>query len=230
MSTSARVPDDLSVPNRPLRDVVLDTLRKRIVSGSYPPRTRLVEGQLAQDLCVSRNPIREAIRLLEAEGLVETRPRRGAIVSSISEEEVYEFFEVRETLEPLAARLASRRADKESASFLHSILDASEDALLHGKTEKFGAYNVQFHSSIVELAENSTLQRIIFGLHGRAQWVFTKTAARMRGQHSLPEHRELADAIIENDEVLAEALAKAHIAKAWKKFRVARGRNEIEGA
>ncbi len=91
----------------PLRSVVQDELRRMILSGELPPGSRLVEDRLAERLGVSRNPVREAIRVLSAEGFVEVLPRRGAVVASMGQAEVAELFDARMALETLAARLAA---------------------------------------------------------------------------------------------------------------------------
>src|SRR5205823_4539741 len=99
----------LGETHRPLRDVVCDAIREEILAGGHPPGSRLVEWRLAEDLGVSRNPVREALRVLEAEGYVTMVPRRGALVSTIGPTEAEEIFDVRLALEGLVARLAARK-------------------------------------------------------------------------------------------------------------------------
>src|SRR3569833_1070557 len=96
----------LGAQHLPLRDVVTAELRRLILQGELLPGERLVEDRLAERLGVSRNPVREAIRVLAAEGFVEVTPRRGAAVSRLSPEEAEELFDVRMALEGLSARLS----------------------------------------------------------------------------------------------------------------------------
>ncbi len=95
--------------HQPLRSLVSDELRRLVVTGELPPGSRIVEDRLAERLGVSRNPVREALQALAAEGFVEILPRRGAVVAQITPEQAEDLFDVRTALEPLAARLAARR-------------------------------------------------------------------------------------------------------------------------
>ena len=98
----------LGEQHRPLRFLVVDELRERILSGEISPGVRLVEDHIAAELGVSRSPVREALRALETEGLVELSPRRGVFVAAVSQEDAVQIFEAREALESFAARLAAR--------------------------------------------------------------------------------------------------------------------------
>jgi len=106
----------------PLRDVVAGELRRLILSGELAPGSRLVEDRLAEQLGVSRNPIREAIRVLAPEGFIEVMPRRGACVARLSVLDAENLFDVRMALEPVGARLAARRASPEGCERLRQIL------------------------------------------------------------------------------------------------------------
>src|SRR3954453_2222223 len=112
----------------PLRDQVLGALRNAIINGEYTPGERLTEDRLAEDFGVSRNPVREALRVAEAEGFVVILPRRGAVVASPSSTAIEDIFAVRQRLEPLAARLAAERATPRGIAGLRSLLDAAPRA------------------------------------------------------------------------------------------------------
>ena len=107
----------------PLSDVVADKLRHGIASGRYKPGERLVEERLAAELGVSRNPVREAIRSLASEGLIEVTPRRGAVVMSLDRDDAWEMIEVRAALEGLNARLAARRRPAHLIDQLKAVLE-----------------------------------------------------------------------------------------------------------
>jgi DNA-binding GntR family transcriptional regulator len=212
----ASVGDD----HRPLRDIVCDAIRDRITAGTHRPGERLVEDRLADDLGVSRNPVREALRVLEVEGYVELIPRRGAVVASLSPSAVDDIFEVRSALEALGARLAARHASVEQAARMARVLDESDRVLAAGDVQKLPALNTEFHQLVLELAGNALLAETMAPLRGRMQWIFSRTVEG-RAPHSLAEHRALADAIAGGDEERAAALAVAHVTAAHATYRSA---------
>ena len=106
----------------PLRSLVSDELRRLVITGELPPGTRIVEDRLAARLGVSRNPVREALQALAAEGFVDILPRRGAVVAQVTQAEAEDLFDVRAALEPLAARLAARRSDGAGHERLREVL------------------------------------------------------------------------------------------------------------
>ncbi len=115
-------PGRLGALHAPLRDKVAEEIRAAILSGHFKPGDRLIEDRLAEEFGVSRNPIREAMRTLASEGLIEVTARRGAVVASLSPQEAEELLEVRATLEGANARLASRRRDPVVLDRLKAIL------------------------------------------------------------------------------------------------------------
>src|SRR3977135_4493649 len=112
-----------------LHDQVVTELRQAILSGQLKPGERLVEGRLADELGVSRNPVREAIRVLASEGLIEVTARRGAAVISMSDEEARETIEVRALLEGQTARLAARRRDEDVLRRIEAVLRQGTEAV-----------------------------------------------------------------------------------------------------
>src|SRR5438874_11414386 len=112
--------------HRPLRDKVVDELRRRIIDGVYEPGDRLTEERLADDFGVSRNPVREAIRVLEAEGFLRAQPRRGDVVAQMSVQDVEDLFDVRMSLEELAARLAAQRRGPDDSEVLNKLLTRAQ--------------------------------------------------------------------------------------------------------
>lgn len=198
---------------RPLRDVVCDAVRDQIMNGEHPPGSRLVEDRLAAELGVSRNPVREALRVLQAEGFVEMIPRKGAVVASLSDREVEEIFEVRSALEALAARLAARKARRTDETALKRVLGETRTAIRQSERAKLAILNTQFHELVVDIADNGYLRAVILPLRGRMQWIYSRTVAQ-RAPHSLDEHFALAEAIIANDEDRAAQLAANHIVAA----------------
>lgn len=218
MATTNGRSGTVGASHRPLRELVCDALRQRIIDGTLPPGERLVEDRLAEETGVSRNPVREALRVLAVEGYVELLPRRGAVVASLSPEAVGDIFEVRAALEALAARLAARRAAPADAERLRKVLDEAEAALAKGQLQRLPPLNTRFHELVLEIADNPVLTDMSEPLRGRVQWIFTRTVEG-RAPHSLGEHRRLADAIAGGDEDEAARLATGHVHAALDTYR-----------
>lgn len=213
--------------HRPLRDIVCDELRAQIVNGVYAPGAHLVEDRLAKELGVSRNPVREALRVLQAEGFIEMIPRRGAVVATLSDVEVRDIFDVRMALERLAAQLAARRAGPEGVDELRRVLGQAQDALARDDAARLTDLNAEFHEQILVVSGNGYLRDVMLQLRGRMKWIFSRTASSPRGQHSLDEHVQLADAIERGDEDAAAELALRHVRAAadsyWESRELADG-------
>jgi DNA-binding GntR family transcriptional regulator len=193
--------------HRPLRDKVVDELRRRIIDGVYEPGNRLTEERLADDFGVSRNPVREAIRVLEAEGFLVGQPRRGAVVASMSVQDVEDLFDVRMSLEVLAARLAAERAGRAGVGTLERLLGKARGTR---RMADLAALNTQFHAEICALSGNALLTGMMESLHSRLQWVY-RQSAETRAADSWAEHRELAEAILAGDPEAAGAAAQVHV-------------------
>jgi DNA-binding GntR family transcriptional regulator len=212
--------DTLGSTHRPLRDVVTAELRRLILAGELTPGERLVEDRLAERLGVSRNPVREAIRVLAAEGFVEVTPRRGAAVSRLPTDEAEELFDVRMALEGLTARLSARKVTPASASRLRRVLDSARVAVDEGRLDEVADLNTAFHAAVAETAGNAYLGLVVGPMLRRAQWVFQQTASH-RAPHSWTEHLGLYEAIAAGDESEAEARAVAHVEAARRSYLAA---------
>lgn len=193
-----------------LREQAYDELRARIVGLELKPGTRLVERDLADELAVSRIPLREAIQRLQQEGLVVVVPRQGAIVSPFTVDDVRDLFDVRESLEVLAARLAAERAGKEGLDALAAQLDTARRATRRGDKPAIAAANAGFHTVIVDLAANPLLESILKPLEARTQWLFHLTNDRDAGVQCR-EHEELLAAIADHDPDRAAESAFHHV-------------------
>ncbi|CAA9353966.1 MAG: Transcriptional regulator, GntR family [uncultured Frankineae bacterium] len=204
--------------HQPLRSLVSDELRRLVVTGELAPGTRIVEDRLAARLGVSRNPVREALQALASEGFVEILPRRGAVVAQITAEQAEDLFDVRAALEPLAARLAARRASGPGVARLREILRRARQATDQQELDQLASYNTDFHSLVVELSGNDYLGLLVAPMARRVQWVF-RTSAATRAPHSWAEHEQLLQAIATGDEDHAEAIARAHVTAARASYR-----------
>lgn len=196
-----------------MRDKVVDELRRRIVSGTYAPGDRLTENRLAEAFGVSRNPVREAIRVLESEGFVVAQPRRSATVATLSPQDVRDLLDVRQALEPLAARLAAERSGPEAAAALREITEAAEVAMGASRLDRLAELNTRFHATICSFSGNVLLRSMSGKLHSRLQWVYRQSAAH-RVTHSWAEHERLIAAIQAGDGDKAAAEATGHVLNA----------------
>jgi DNA-binding GntR family transcriptional regulator len=193
-----------------LRDQVLTELRRRIVDGHYLPGERLTEERLAQDFGVSRNPVREALRVVEAEGFVEVSPRRGAVVATPGEDTMRDMFAVRGLLEPLAARVAAGRASDDDLAGLRALLDQARLATEDGDLARVAELNGALHSRVLELSGNKWLVQISVAMYRHVQWVF-RLGAATRAAHSWKEHVRLVEALESHDPDAAELAAAEHV-------------------
>ncbi|MET0899853.1 MAG: GntR family transcriptional regulator [Mycobacterium sp.] len=193
-----------------LRERVYDELRARIVGLELSPGTRLIERDLADELEVSRVPLREAMQRLQQDGLVVVVPRQGAIVSPFTVEDVRDLFDVRESLEVLAARLAADRADQNGLDALAVQLDTAREATKRHDKPAIAAANAGFHTIIVDLAANPLLESILRPLEARTQWLFHLTGDRDPGVQCR-EHEELLAAIAAHDADRAAESAFHHV-------------------
>src|ERR1700761_6543790 len=150
-----------------LRDQVVTELGQAILSGRLKPGERLVEGRLADELGVSRNPVREAIRALASEGLIEVTARRGAAVATMSEQEARETIEVRALLEGQNARLAARRQDKQIIRRIEAVLNRGTAAVAAKRFEQLFDLNQQFHRELAAAGQNTVLGDLLQKLRER---------------------------------------------------------------
>jgi DNA-binding GntR family transcriptional regulator len=187
-------------------------LRDEILSNRLPPGTELQEFALSQRLGVSRGPIREALGSLAAEGLVTVRPRKGAVVHSLSSEEFLEAYQVREALEALAVRLAVPRLDAQRIAELQSLTDTMAACAASGRVTEFFEANASFHETLVEASANAKLQEIYSRLTGQMRRYWRRSLV-LRGdlRRSVSEHRAILRAARRGDADKAAVLMADHI-------------------
>lgn len=198
----------------PLRDVVFNTLRTAIITGTFAPGERLMEISLAEQLGVSRTPVREAIRKLELEGLVVMIPRRGAEVARITEAGLKEVLEVRCALEELAVELACRRCDKEGLNRLTEAHQRFVDAVKEGDTLEITNQDEAFHECIFEMSRNKRLLQVLNNLKEqmfRYRMEYVKDPSYH--EELICEHEKLLHAVRGGKEAEAKELMKHHIQK-----------------
>jgi DNA-binding GntR family transcriptional regulator len=203
--------------HRTLEAVVCDELRNRIVSGQLPPGLRLVESSLAEDLAVSRAPVREAIRQLEHEGFVTISPRRGAAVAELSVEDAMDCYEIRAALEAVAAKRAAERRTEGDVTRLWDIIALGDNHVAAARWADLVDANTQFHTAIANAAKNSELTALLAQYRRRVAWIFSRSATQ-GGADAWAEHREMAQAIEKGDSARAEKLTLRHLARSRARF------------
>ena len=197
----------------PLREVVFNNLRDAILKGQLKPGDRLLENHLAEKLGVSRTPVREALRMLEQENLVELVPRRGAQVLDISAEDIKNVLEIRSALEVVSIRHACQKMDDESLQELKIYNREFEAAFEEKDYEKVAKADEKFHDVIFKAAGNNKLVAIISNIQAQVyryrlaylKVYDTKTAV-------LNHHRNIIEAIEKRDEEAGARVMAEHIA------------------
>lgn len=203
---------------RPKKDLrhdfqrLIARLENMILIGALQPRERLVETSLAEKLKVSRSWVRDALKVLQAKGLVEVVPYRGAVVRELTEEEVEETFDIRVVLENLCHRLACKKFTKADSRALRKISDSIKESYRLQNFEEMISANNEFHSYIRELAGNKTLVQMLDQLKGRFYlfntyaWSSPDVAGRLVAEHDL-----FVEALEKKDLELLEEVAERHI-------------------
>jgi len=200
---------------KPLRELVLDAIREAIINGTLKPRERLMEIQLAEELGVSRTPVREALRKLELEGFIVMVPRKGAYVADISFKDIADVFEIRAALEALAAGLAAERITDEELEEMERLVAEKAEAIANQDMEKLIKVDTMFHEAIYKASRNQRLTSIISNLREQIQrYRTTSLAYPGRMQRSLEEHRSIVEAIQSRDSQIAQQVAREHIENA----------------
>jgi DNA-binding GntR family transcriptional regulator len=192
---------------------VVEELRRAILTNRRRPGDRLIEDRLSEELGVSRIPVREALRVLASEGLVDIAPRRGASVAEISTEVARDLVEVRATLEGLNARLAARHHDPAIVEQLRRVLEQGNRAAKSRNVDDLVRLNGDFHDGLAEAGRNTILWDIMRTLRERTSLVFAANTAR-RAQQDWDEHSKILAAVIDGDEELAAMLATRHVHRA----------------
>jgi len=211
--------DVAKVERRTLAEQVLEALRHEILEDQFPPGTELQEVALAESYGVSRGPIREALGRLSAEGLVTTRPRRGAVVTGLSKQEFLEAYQVREALEVLAVRLMVQQQDDGVLNKLDDLIREMDEADAAADIGRFFELNSAFHRLFIDASGNRRLQEVhaqVIGTMGR----YRRRSLVLRGEirPSIDEHRQIVAAARAGDADEAARLLSHHISVPQKRL------------
>ena len=214
--------------HRPLREIVYEELKRQILVGEIAPGTRMMEVELAEDMGVSRTPVREAIRKLEKEGLVTIEPRRGAYASDISIKDMVDVLEVRQMLEGMAASMAAQKVTEEEKLDFVEANSAYKNAVKKGNIEEIIRYDELFHQLIVSYSGNKTLNQLLSQVQElalRFRYIYYDDFSRYE---NMPvEHEEIEEAIISGDTQKAKVVAEEHVER-LKKFVIDEGKNHFQ--
>ena len=196
----------------PLRDVVFNTLREAILKGELQPGERLMELQLASKLGVSRTPIREAIRMLEQEGLAVTVPRKGAEVARMTLKDMEDVLEIREALDELAAQIACERISSEQMNRLMDTKKEFERILASGEVKEIADVDVKFHDIIYEANDNA---KLVYLLNNLREQLFRYRVEYLKNPENYPaliqEHEAIVSALEARDKAKVTEAMHEHV-------------------
>ena len=200
------------IPRQTIASMTVAALRERILRGDYPEGEPLRQDALAEELGVSRIPVREALRQLEAEGLVTFSPHRGAVVSSLSLDEIDELFELRADIEGELVARAAPAMTTEQLDRAVDVLDEFEIALATGEVTRWGPLNWHFHAALYAPANRNFTMGVLQKLHQHSDRYFRmEVLLAQGGGRANDEHRAIAAAVGAKDLKLATQLMRAHI-------------------
>jgi DNA-binding GntR family transcriptional regulator len=198
--------------SKPIREIVYEGLRKTIISGVIPVGERIVEKEYAERLNISRTPVREAIKLLEEEQLVENIPRVGVVIKRISAEDVIEIYKIRHYLEVLAAINAMDNITEEEMKDIEELLNLTEQKNNEGDVEEVIRLFGQFNSLIYKASRMKRLASMISELNEYIQkFRDISVTDKERREKALIEHREILRAIAEKNTVDIDSIIKKHL-------------------
>ena len=196
----------------PLRDVVFNTLREAILKGDLKPGERLMELQLAAQLGVSRTPIREAIRMLEQEGLAVTVPRKGAEVAKMTLKGMEDVLEIREALDILACQLACERITEEQLTLLEEKKKAFEDSLKTANVKAIAEADVNFHDVIYDATGNPKLVNMLNNLR---EQIYRYRVEYLKKEENYPvlikEHSDIFESLVHRNKEEATVSIQEHV-------------------
>jgi len=199
----------------PLRQELLEHIRAAIASSEYEPGERLVERVLCERYGVSRTVVREALRHLEAEGLVTIVPNRGPVVTVLTRNDIEGLFEVRAALEALAAERFAERATEEERAALIASCDVIERAYLHEGVESWISAKDAYYDVLLNGSHNDLIRSTVTGIHARIQVMRGRSlSAPDRLRASLEEIREITALAVAGNAGQAALKARTHVEKA----------------
>ena len=202
-----------------LSERLRESIEEEIATGKLLPGTRLDEVELATRFGVSRTPIREALRLLLGEGLVEMRPQRGAVVAQATPQRLIEMFEVMAELEGMCVRLAARRLSEQEMAEIEALHDACRGSAAARDADAYFYANERFHYAIYAASHNTFLFEQAASLQRKLRpYRRLQLRVRNRPQRSFEEHQAILDALREGDADKAQLSIRSHVVVQGERF------------
>jgi len=222
-------PSSAPIAPAALYEEVATRLRERIFAHEFAPGAWIDEQALAAEFGISRTPLREALKVLASEGMVTLKPRRGAYVTEVSDQDLDDIFPVLALLEARVAHEATERARPEDVRRLATLHEALERYADAGDLDRFFEANQDFHRALLELAGNRWLAQVIHDLRRVLRLTrHHSLLARGRVRESLNEHRAILAAIRSRDAQRAGELMRAHLAQGRAAIAKVRARRPLE--
>jgi len=215
-----------------LSQKVYRILKARIIKGDLKPGEKLLENKIAEQLGVSRTPVREALQKIAAEGLVKMEPNLGMIVIEFSLEDLQEVLQVRRALEGLATSVAAKKISKEEITKLEEIIEKMSICISKNDVVAYSELNGKLHNLILNICGNKRLTEICNHLNS-SDHRFRIRSLRSnpeRLKYSLKEHREIVEALKRKDSIQAEWLSQAHLDNVLKNILAYEGKEEDKDA
>jgi len=210
--------EEASITRNVLADQVRDYLLRGVFSGQFPPDSRIVETRVARDMGTSQAPVREALRALEALGIVDILPFKGARVRGPSSEELIEAYEVRATLESLGARLGVPQMTDDDLAEITELHDALQAAAEGGDRHLVAERDVAFHARVLALSGNAMLGRVWRSLEPVSRTYITLVAPNADPAWTVGLHPPILRALRERDPEAVEAALKQHFVEASRRM------------
>lgn len=221
---NSQMPDgseiEIRIERQSLHDAILSRLRDMIIEGHLPPGARLNEGHLGAQLGVSRTPLREAIKFLASEGLVELVPSRGALVKQFGAKEVRDMLQVISALEQFAGRQACEVATAQGIADVRALHDDMLACYRRGDRLDYYKLNQAIHTAIVALADNGALSEVHARLQTRLKRIrFIGHEGPEKWANAVAEHEEMMAALEARDADRLAAILAEHLKRAWDRVR-----------
>lgn len=202
------------IEKKTLHEEIANNLRELIMAGELQKGDKIKEDELCSSMGISKTPLREALRVLSAEGLIRLVPNRGSFVSTPTFEEIREMFGVMSVLEGVCAREAAEKMGEKDLAILEKLHKKLEENYRRKAQREYIRINNQFHSFVQELAGNRTLNQIVNGLRKKILlYRYQSLNLPERFAQSIQEHRDLLEAFRKKDPKKAETLMRRHLKK-----------------
>ncbi len=198
--------------NKSLTTVIFERIRDDILYGKYEKGQKIIEAKMADEFNVSRTPVREAIKQLELDDLVENIPNRGVVVKGISKQDIVDIFTIRLAIEGIAVEWAIERMDQQDMQKINEIYELMEFYTFKKDVQKFAELNTKFHEAIYKATKSRYLENVLKNYQVFMKVVRYKSLEKPgRLQGALDEHKLIVDALMKKDVEYAKMVVIDHV-------------------